>query len=234
MINIDLTKHYNHKFIYREERDVESRGLDGTYILAKDIKYKLEVTTRLDNISCDNQVVDVNCAASKIQILGFAYWGSTNEFIDVVYEDEVKRVKVPFIDWVQPVKDKLDLPTRLDNISCDNQVIEVNHKAAKLHILGFAYWGSTNEFIDIVYEDETVRVKVPFIDWVHPSKDSYETRSWFGRDVKTVMKIKTCGVLHHTAYFHKSSIMLDSSKLIKQIVLPDNFLIHIFKITIED
>ena len=168
MINIDLTKHYNHKFIYREERDVESRGLDGTYILAKD------------------------------------------------------------------VKDKLDLPTRLDNISCDNQVIEVNHKAAKLHILGFAYWGSTNEFIDIVYEDETVRVKVPFIDWVHPSKDSYETRSWFGRDVKTVMKIKTCGVLHHTAYFHKSSIMLDSSKLIKQIVLPDNFLIHIFKITIED
>ena len=167
MINIDLTKHYNHKFIYSKDIENESRGLDGTYILAKYIKDKLEVTTRLDNISCDNQVIEVNQITSKIQILGFAYWGSTNEFIDVVYEDEKVRVKVPFIDWVQL------------------------------------------------------------------AKDSYETRSWFGRDVKTVMKIKTCGVLHHTAYFHESTIKLDSTKLIKQIVLPDNFLIHIFKITIE-
>ena len=168
MINIDLTKYYNHKFIYREEKDIETRGLDGTYILAKDVKEKLEVTTRLDNISCDSQVIELNYAASTLHILGFAYWGSTNEFIDIVYEDEVKRVKVPFIDWVQP------------------------------------------------------------------SKDNYETRSWFGRDVKTVMKVNSCGVLHHTVYFHESMIELDSTKLIKQIVLPDNFLIHIFKITIED
>ena len=167
MINIDLTKHYNHKFIYREDVESETRGLDGTYILAKDVKEKLEVTTRLDNISCDSQVIELNYAASKLHILGFAYWGSTNEFIDIIYEDEVKRVKVPFIDWVQP------------------------------------------------------------------SKDNYETRSWF-KDIKTVMKVNSCGVLHHTVYFHESTIELDSTKLIKQIVLPDNFLIHIFKITIEE
>ena len=167
MINIDLTKHYNHKFIYSKEIESESRGLDGTYILAKDVKDILEVTTRLDNVSCVNQV------------------------------------------------------------------IEFNHIASKLNILGFAYWGSTNEFIDVVYEDEVVKVKVPFIDWVQPAKDSYETRSWF-KDVKTVMKVNSCGVLHHTVYIHESTIELDSTKLIKQIVLPDNFLIHIFKINIED
>lgn len=168
MINIDLTKHYNHKFIYSKECSIESRGLDGTYILAKDIKDKLEIITRLDNISCDSQVVDVNCITSK------------------------------------------------------------------LHILGFAYWGSTNEFIDIVYDDEVVKVKVPFIDWVQPAKDNYETRSWFGSNIKSVKAVKTYGELNHTIYFHESTITLDSTKLIKQILLPDNFLIHIFKITIED
>ena len=84
-----------------------------------------------------------------------------------------------------------------------------------------------------MYEDEVKKVKVPFIDWVQPAKDNYETRSWF-KDVKTVMKVNSCGVLHHTVYFHESIIKLDSNKLIKRIVLPDNFLIHIFKITIED
>ena len=43
MINIDLTKHYNHKFIYSKVASNIQRGLDGTYILAKDIKDKLDL-----------------------------------------------------------------------------------------------------------------------------------------------------------------------------------------------
>ena len=149
----------------------------------------------------------------------------------------------------QIISDKFELSTRLKNKLIKNKCILLNGSFVDTRTI--ANIGDIITIVldspednsnivpnkmklDIVYEDEVKKVKAPFIDWVQPVKDNYETRSWFGRDVKTVMEIKTCGVLHHTVYFHKSTIKLDSAKLIKQIVLPDNFLIHIFKITIEE
>ena len=123
---------------------------------------------------------------------------------------------------------------KLDNVLCQNQILQLNKYVDKLHILGFSYWGSTNEYLEIKYFDETFeKVKVPFIDWVSKASINYRTISWYGENVKTIKQVKSCGEQKHTVNFHHSITKLDSKKMIKEIKFPDNFLIHIFAITLE-
>lgn len=121
-----------------------------------------------------------------------------------------------------------------DNIVCDSQELLINDYIDKLHILGFAYWGSTNTFFEIVFEDDTkLQVKIPFIDWVSKITINYQSRSWYGENIKTIKQIKSEGMLNHTVNFHHSITNIDSKKLVKKIIFPDNFLVHVFSITIE-
>lgn len=122
----------------------------------------------------------------------------------------------------------------LDNIVCENQILEIDNYVDKLHILGFSYWGSTNEYFEIKYLDGTIeRIKIPFIDWVMKSSVNYRTISWYGENIKTVKQVISKGLLKHTVNFHHSITKLNSKKMIKEIKIPDNFLIHIFAITLE-
>lgn len=150
---------------------------------------------------------------------------SNNLGLDCTY---VLQKDLNDIDFFNLSKDKLD------NVVCENQVLKINNYVDKLHILGFSYWGSTNEYFEIKYLDETVeKVKVPFIDWVSKASINYHTISWYGENVKTIKQVKSSGELKHTVNFHHSITKLDSRKMIKEIRFPDNFLIHIFAITLE-
>lgn len=121
-----------------------------------------------------------------------------------------------------------------DNIVCDSQELLINDYIDKLHILGFAYWGSTNTFFEVVFEDDTkLQVKIPFIDWVSKITINYQSRSWYGENIQTIKQIKSEGILKHTVNFHHSITNIDSKKLVKKIIFPDNFLVHVFAITIE-
>ena len=169
-LKVNLKELFNHKFIYEDILNNNS-GLDGTYILQKDL----------------------------------------ND-----------------IDFFNISKEKLD------NVICQNQTLEINNYVDKLHILGFSYWGSTNEFFEIRYQDDSIeKVKIPFIDWVMESSINYRTISWYGENIKTIKQVRSSGELKHTVNFHHSITKLDSLKMIKEINFPDNFLIHIFAITLE-
>ena len=167
-MQINLDKLYNHKFIYSNETKNINAGLDGTYILRKDIE-------------------DLNF-----------YKG------------------------------------HYDNVVCESQRLLINDYISKLHILGFSYWGSTNEIFTIVYEDESIAyIKIPFIDWVSKSVVNYQTISLYGEAIKTIKQVKSKGTLKHTVNFHESITTISNNKKVKEIIFPDNFLIHIFKIKIE-
>ena len=157
-----------------------------------------------------------------------------------IYEKEVLKNEIG-LDGTYVLKEELNdieyfnIGTdELDNIVCENQIIEINNYVDKLHILGFSYWGSTSEYLEIRYQDETVeKIKIPFIDWVMKSSVNYRTISWYGENIKTIKQVTSKGLLKHTVNFHHSITKLVSKKMIKEIKLPDNFLIHIFAITLE-
>lgn len=157
-----------------------------------------------------------------------------------LYEKEVLNSEIG-LDGTYVLKEELNdidcfniSGNELDNIFCENQILRINNYVDKLNVLGFSYWGSTNEYFEIIYQDETIeKVRIPFIDWVMKSSINYRTISWYGENIKTVKQVTSKGLLKHTVNFHHSITKLNSKKMIKEIKLPDNFLIHIFAITLE-
>lgn len=124
---------------------------------------------------------------------------------------------------------------RFDNIQCNKQRIQINKKARYLHIIGFSYWGSTNEFFEIIYQDGSSElIKVPFIDWLLKAANNYETIGWYGTNNTTVKQVLSKGSQINLINFHHSINKINNSKIIKEIILPDNFLIHIFGLTLEE
>ena len=124
--------------------------------------------------------------------------------------------------------------TDYDNVICDNQQIYINQKVDKLHLIAFSYWGSTNAFFKVIFEDDSIElIKIPFIDWVQKAKVNYETISWYGEGISTIKQIETHGSLKTTVNFHHTVTEINTKKLIKEIIFPDNFLLHIFALTLE-
>lgn len=123
---------------------------------------------------------------------------------------------------------------RYDNITCERQHIPVGQRINKVHFLAFAYWGNTNEYFKIIYQDGTEEfVRIPFIDWSHTASKKTQDIAVFG-DNTTTVKVAMCqGEDPHLVYFHHISCELKQGKTIKEIVFPDNMFIHIFAITLE-
>lgn len=123
---------------------------------------------------------------------------------------------------------------RYDNVSCDSQRIKIESNAEKLHIIGFAYWGSVNEYLKIIFDDLTYEnVKVPFLDWSHNSAKTYWSDFWNIRKFSTWKTVKTSGTEKCLVNFHHIVCELKNRKRIKEIILPNNILTHIFAITLE-
>ena len=124
---------------------------------------------------------------------------------------------------------------QFDNVVCDRQKIEINAIATKLHLIGFAYWGDTNEYFKIVYEDLSEEVvRVPFIDWSHKPYSDPRNSDWFGQNTSTVRTVITSGASTHLVYFHHITCEITQRKTIKEIILPDNMFTHIFAMTLEN
>ena len=120
-----------------------------------------------------------------------------------------------------------------DNVVCERQRIEINAGGTKLHVVAFAYWGDTNEYFKIVFDDLSEElVKVPFVDWSHKFYRSFQNTIWAGENVTTPSIVISSGKLIHLIHFHHTVTEL-SGKKIKEIILPDNMFIHIFAITLE-
>ncbi|MCH5164497.1 MAG: hypothetical protein J1F36_05720 [Clostridiales bacterium] len=120
-----------------------------------------------------------------------------------------------------------------DNIECDGQQIPVGFSAEKLHIIGFSLWCNIYSVIKIVYSNGEVHsVKVPFIDFEH----TYEL-NWF--DMASVRgDIISHGVIasgkqNNPVFLHHISVDIPCLSEIKEIILPENFCLHIFAITFE-
>ena len=123
-----------------------------------------------------------------------------------------------------------------DNIVCLGQTLTINKKAKRIHLLAISTWIDTVEFFDIVYDDKTVeRIKIPFLNWIEISGTNCELYYYEKEEnVTTVSQTVTTGYFKRIVCFHHSYANLNANKKIKKIVLPDNLLIHIFAITLED
>lgn len=120
-----------------------------------------------------------------------------------------------------------------DVVECDSQILNVDACADKLHIIGFALWCDAYAVLSIVYRDGTSEcVTVPFIDWAHEFSFSWFDMSSVGGDVKSHGAIAS-GEQTRPVFLHHITVDLPKSDLIKQIVLPNSFFIHIMAITLE-
>lgn len=121
-----------------------------------------------------------------------------------------------------------------DNVVCDRQKITINAVATKLHLIGFAYWGDTNEYFKIIYDDlSEENIRVPFIDWSHKAYNDFRNSAWYGENITTSRTVITSGALTNLANFHHINCEIKQKKMIKEIVLPDNIFVHIFAMTLE-
>lgn len=119
-----------------------------------------------------------------------------------------------------------------DNVVCERQCIEINSEAIALHFIAFAYWGDTNEYVKVLYENSEEDFKVPFIDLSHKIDNSFFNSTWYGTSVSEALQAVSSGELKQPVFFHHSKIATNRKK-IKAIVLPDNMFVHIFAITLE-
>ena len=122
-----------------------------------------------------------------------------------------------------------------DNSVCEGQRIKVSRCADKLHIIGFAYWGDTTDIFEIVLKDGSREyLHVPFPDWSHDHKDGWFFRTYARGNITSSISLRTSGELQIPVYLHHITADIPSEKEIDEIVLPDNFWLHIFAITLEN
>lgn len=148
----------------------------------------------------------------------------------VILKSEVEKAGFEMVDSIPFNISKI----LKDNIECERQKLQVGKKANKIHFLGFAYWGSTNENLKIIYENgfEEI-VNVPFLDLNHRHKESEHVKLWYGTSVTTPKILISAGDNTQMVSFHHSVVELKGKEIIKEIIFPDNFFIHIFAITLE-
>lgn len=121
-----------------------------------------------------------------------------------------------------------------DVIECDSQTVNVNARANRLHIIGFALWCDAYAVLDIIYQNgRSECITVPFIDLTHEYSFSWFDMSSVGGDVKSHGAIAS-GAHARPVFLHHITVDLPKLDLIKQIVLPDSFFIHIMAITLEE
>lgn len=121
-----------------------------------------------------------------------------------------------------------------DNIQCEGQRIRLNLYAEKIHLVGFAYWGDSYENVGIVYEDGTRDwCEVLFVDWSHPFDRGLDLGQKEMSRVEDLFALTSSGALTHLIYVHDCICELNKHKSVKEIVLPDNMLIHLFAVTVE-
>lgn len=150
--------------------------------------------------------------------------------LEGIYIDE-KDLTIRSEDTVDGVEFLFNFGT-FDNIVCDRQQIPVGINADKLHIVGFSYWGDTYDFIKVVYEDNVCLLKASFADLARNYKYHLSDDFW-NLNINTSLRIRGTGLSGNIVYFHHSIIDLEKDKKINSIILPDNFWLHVFAITLE-
>ena len=122
-----------------------------------------------------------------------------------------------------------------DNIACDGQRIFIGSKVKRWHFIGFAYWGDVNEIINVIFDDDTEDwIDIAFIEWsrlfVHGPWSGNLTHD---NKIENVRVAVTAGDMIHLVYFHDCVCEFSKEKTVKEIILPNNILVHIFALTIE-
>lgn len=121
-----------------------------------------------------------------------------------------------------------------DNIMCESQRIPVRAEVGKLHIIGFSYWGNTDEYFQAEYDDGCCEwLKVHFADWAHKNTIGWDSDSGPDNE-KIAYSAISSGEMLHFIYFRHITVELNGNKTLKELVLPNNFWIHIFAMTFEE
>lgn len=121
-----------------------------------------------------------------------------------------------------------------DNVLSEGQRLSAGGFADKLHIIAFTNWGDTFDQIKIEYCDGSFEwIKLPFLDWSHKQQIFWQDVTSVRETVDTPFSGITTGALSQLVCFHHTMAEIKGKKKIDSIVLPDNFWLHVFAITLE-
>lgn len=123
-----------------------------------------------------------------------------------------------------------------DNIVCGGQKIFIGSKVKKWHFIGFAYWGDVNEIVKVVFDDNTEDwIEIAFIEWTRLFVHDVWNNNFAGdKQIENVRTVITSGDMVHLAHFHDCICEFCKGKSVKEIILPNNILVHIFALAIEN
>ena len=124
-----------------------------------------------------------------------------------------------------------------DNVRCDSQKLITNKiLVKKITIIGFCCWGYYKEKLILQCEDEDVEVYAYFSDtsWLLSTLFEYSF------NIEKNIYDAACHILcevewsDHKGFMYYYTTEFDQAKIVNKIIFPDNYLMHIFAITIEN
>lgn len=125
-----------------------------------------------------------------------------------------------------------------DNVSACGQVVPVNQRVTRIHVLGFSYWGSFNELLVLQCADGTsAEAEIILLDL--STQDKLETNLLYCHFYNCYDhlldggRFPTFGTVQISASCHHSVCTLPEPLELAEIVLPENPLMHILAITVE-
>ena len=126
----------------------------------------------------------------------------------------------------------------LDNVVCESQILSLENVPIKrITFIGFCAWGSFKEKFKLEFADGTIGfAKVYFSDVTWPLEKSMECCY----RVESDLYMDACRYFYEVklksgkGYMYYYTTEFQESKKAKKIIFPDNCLMHIFAITIEN
>lgn len=126
---------------------------------------------------------------------------------------------------------------KTDNITCESQILEISCLVKKITFIGFCCWGYFQEYFKLECKDGTIEyAKAYFSDVTWPLINA--TECFF--NLEKVLYTDGCKIFKEIemksgkGYIYYYTTEFDVIKEVTKITFPENCLMHIFAITIEN
>jgi hypothetical protein len=125
-----------------------------------------------------------------------------------------------------------------DNVICDSQILDINNiLIKKITLFGFCVWGYYKEKFILKYRDQTEGIAVAyFSDVVYPLTLSINNVMGIDRQIYMEGSQVFCDFIwdQQKGFMYYSTTEFENATQVNKIIFPDNCLMHIFAITIEN
>ena len=125
-----------------------------------------------------------------------------------------------------------------DNVICNSQTVDVEDIAIqKITIVGLCSWGNFKEKFLLKFSDESTGIAIAnFMDMCWPLENAVRSSIGIDKQIYSEANHVFCELdcKYQKGYLSYYTTTLQGNKKLRQIIFPDNCLMNIFAITLEN